>query len=133
MSNETTKKYYLDIEGLALFWNKLKEYITNTETQIFNSIGDKVGEYIKPIQTDISSLNEKIIALENKVENKEFATMVTVGINGIQSFNIATIKANTNSTYSVENNTLICESDEIDNTKTLVMTGGKIENNILYL
>lgn len=27
MSNETTKKYYLDIEGLATFWNKLKEYI----------------------------------------------------------------------------------------------------------
>lgn len=130
MSNETTKKYYLDIEGLALFWNKLKEYITNTETQIFDSVEDKVGEYIEPIQTDISSLNEKIIELENKVENKEFATMVTVGINGRQSFNIATIKAN--STYSVENNTLICESDEIDN-KTLIMSGGKIENNILYL
>lgn len=112
MSNETTKKYYLDIEGLVLFWNKLKEYI-------------------EPIQTDISSLNEKIIELENKVENKEFARMITVGINGRQSFNIATIKAN--NTYSVENNTLICESDEIDNTKTLVMSGGKIENNILYL
>lgn len=132
MSNETTKKYYLDIEGLALFWNKLKEYITNTETQIFDSIEDKVGEYIEPIQTDISSLNEKIIELENKVENDEFARMITVGINGKQSFDISTIKTNINSAYSVENNTLICELDEIDN-KTLVMTGGIIENNILYL
>lgn len=27
MSTETTKKYYLDLTGLATFWNKIKEYI----------------------------------------------------------------------------------------------------------
>lgn len=131
MSNETTKKYYLDIEGLTTFWNKLKEYITNTETQIFDSIEDKVGEYIEQIQNDVNTLNEKIITLENKVENVETARMVVVGINGRQSFKIATIKSN--SSYSVENNTLICGSDEIDNTKTLIMSGGTVENNTLDL
>ena len=52
MSNETTKKYYLDIEGLATFWNKLKEYI-------------------EPIKTYVNILNDKIITIEDKVENIE--------------------------------------------------------------
>lgn len=78
MSNETTKKYYLDIEGLALFWNKLKEYITNTETQIFDSIEKKVDEYIEQ-KTDVGNLDKNIEDVAFVVANAIYTIKNTIG------------------------------------------------------
>lgn len=86
---------------------------------------------VQEIVDSIKTLQENIASIEAQFQNREFARMIVAGVNGRQSFNIATIKAN--GSYSIENNVLICESDEIDATKTLIMSGGTIENNILNL
>ena len=111
-----------------------------TAQEILKNIGDLTNTSVtknelstttQEILNAIKTLQEYIASIEAQLQNREFAKMVVAGVNGRQLINIATIKVN--SAYSVENNTLMCESDEIDATKTLVMSGGKIENNILYL